>query len=285
MRAAARAASSCGQLALCGEHRQGRGDRAPGFRRGVGLDVVQRTSKPACAAICAHAAPHQAGADDGYRAAGLSGSQSSCVHRRAGGALSNERRRAASAAPPPSPAERGIGADGADAVNSGSTGSPARSTHCKAELLQPGQHRHSRARPDRDHRGLLVRRRRDGRSRAAEDATARRPRSRAARWSAGCGWFWCRDRSLDRAALAGADSGAAACWRYPNSRRDVPAYAALRWVAARLRGDVPRADRQMLAAHGQRLADGGERHAKERADHRWACSPASGIRSTRCRCC
>src|SRR4029079_18840544 len=76
------------------------------------------------------------------------------------------------------------------------------------------------------------------------------------------------DHVVDRAALAGADphgaaAAGAACVRPRRSRlRRAPLGGGAVW------GDVPRAYRQVLAADGQRLADGGERNAKERADHR-----------------
>ena len=57
-----------GQLVLGGEHRQGRGDRAPRFRRGIGLDVVDRDVESRLRRDLCDAAPHQTSADDRYRA-------------------------------------------------------------------------------------------------------------------------------------------------------------------------------------------------------------------------
>ena len=72
-----------GQLALRGQRRQGRGDRAPRFRRGIGLDVEDRDVESRLRRDLCDAASHQAGADDGYRARGFGHRLWSCAGQHA----------------------------------------------------------------------------------------------------------------------------------------------------------------------------------------------------------
>ncbi len=64
----ARAASSSVSLRFAASIAKRRGDRAPRFRRSIGLDVENRDVESRLRSDLCDAASHQTGADDGYRA-------------------------------------------------------------------------------------------------------------------------------------------------------------------------------------------------------------------------